>query len=61
MQAIPGLPPIVSDLPKGCAFAARCDRANEVCFAARPQPIAKEGRSVRCFRPEISSLAQEAV
>lgn len=61
MQAIPGLPPIVSDLPKGCAFAARCDRANEACLAARPQPVAKDERAVRCFRPEISSLAQEAM
>ncbi len=61
MQAIPGLPPIVSDLPKGCAFAARCDRANEACLAGRPQPVAKDGRAVRCFRPEISSLAQEAM
>ncbi|WFB11943.1 ABC transporter ATP-binding protein [Streptomyces sp. LX-29] len=28
---IPGMPPELGALPAGCAFAARCDRATEVC------------------------------
>ncbi|MDG9719741.1 ABC transporter ATP-binding protein [Streptomyces sp. DH24] len=28
---IPGMPPELGDLPDGCAFAARCDRATGVC------------------------------
>ncbi|WP_431047973.1 oligopeptide/dipeptide ABC transporter ATP-binding protein [Streptomyces sp. P1-3] len=28
---IPGMPPELGDLPDGCAFAARCDRATETC------------------------------
>ncbi|MFI6284332.1 ABC transporter ATP-binding protein [Streptomyces sp. NPDC051018] len=28
---IPGLPPELGDLPEGCAFAARCDRATGRC------------------------------
>ncbi|UYQ66779.1 ABC transporter ATP-binding protein [Streptomyces peucetius] len=28
---IPGLPPELGDLPGGCAFAPRCDRADEAC------------------------------
>jgi oligopeptide transport system ATP-binding protein len=28
---IPGLPPDVSNLPAGCPFAERCDRAEDVC------------------------------
>ncbi|MFE0172921.1 ABC transporter ATP-binding protein [Streptomyces sp. NPDC059002] len=28
---IPGMPPELSALPEGCAFAARCDRADEAC------------------------------
>ncbi|WP_323445517.1 ABC transporter ATP-binding protein [Streptomyces yaizuensis] len=28
---IPGLPPELGDLPPGCAFAARCDRATDRC------------------------------
>ncbi|MFJ2766952.1 ABC transporter ATP-binding protein [Streptomyces sp. NPDC087300] len=30
---IPGMPPELSALPAGCAFAARCDRADEACAA----------------------------
>ncbi|OKJ95121.1 ABC transporter ATP-binding protein [Streptomyces sp. CB03234] len=28
---IPGMPPELGDLPDGCAFAARCDRASDAC------------------------------
>jgi oligopeptide/dipeptide ABC transporter ATP-binding protein len=31
LDAIPGLPPAVDRLPPGCAFAPRCDRAQDVC------------------------------
>ncbi|ORT53444.1 ABC transporter ATP-binding protein [Streptomyces sp. CB03238] len=30
---IPGMPPELGDLPDGCAFAARCDRASDACRA----------------------------
>ncbi|MEV5969492.1 ABC transporter ATP-binding protein [Streptomyces sp. NPDC051921] len=33
---VPGLPPALSDLPAGCAFAPRCSRADEAC-AVRPE------------------------
>jgi peptide/nickel transport system permease protein len=51
LAAIPGLPPIVSDLPPGCAFAPRCDKATEAC---RQGEIALEGgrHAVRCIHPE---------
>ena len=51
LAAIPGLPPIVSDLPPGCAFAPRCDKATEAC---RQGEIALEGgtHKVRCIHPE---------
>ncbi|MFF8960247.1 ABC transporter ATP-binding protein [Streptomyces sp. NPDC014894] len=32
---IPGMPPELGDLPDGCAFAARCERATDLC-ATRP-------------------------
>ncbi len=51
MEAIPGLPPAVDDLPPGCAFAPRCHLATEACQSA---PIALQaiapGRLVRCIR-----------
>jgi len=34
-RPIPGMPPELSDLPPGCAFAARCPRADTAC---RQQP-----------------------
>ncbi|KUF09386.1 dipeptide/oligopeptide/nickel ABC transporter permease/ATP-binding protein [Pseudoponticoccus marisrubri] len=52
LAAIPGLPPSVDDLPPGCAFAPRCDKAQTAC---RQGEIALEGtgpRAVRCLFPE---------
>jgi peptide/nickel transport system permease protein len=51
LAAIPGLPPAVDDLPAGCAFAPRCDKAQELCRAGT---IALTGRAhqVRCLFPE---------
>ncbi len=43
---IPGLPPELGDLPDGCAFAARCDRATDACAALPPMTEA-----VACHHP----------
>jgi peptide/nickel transport system permease protein len=60
MAAIPGLPPAVDDLPPGCAFAPRCDKAREAC---RRGEIALaelgEGRAVRCLFPEHAAAETE--
>ncbi|GAA2768366.1 ABC transporter ATP-binding protein [Streptomyces paradoxus] len=44
---IPGMPPELGDLPDGCAFAARCDRATDAC-AAPPPP-----GTVACHHPHV--------
>ncbi|MFJ8660222.1 ABC transporter ATP-binding protein [Streptomyces sp. NPDC093795] len=44
---IPGMPPELSALPEGCAFAPRCPRATELC--ATP-PASTAG--VACHHPE---------
>ncbi|MFH8842984.1 ABC transporter ATP-binding protein [Streptomyces sp. NPDC017868] len=44
---IPGMPPELSALPEGCAFAPRCPRATDRC-ATRPEPAA----GVACHHPE---------
>jgi oligopeptide transport system ATP-binding protein len=36
LQAIPGLPPTLIDLPPGCPFWPRCVRQSEVCHAQMP-------------------------
>ncbi len=35
-RGIPGLPPLLRDLPPGCAFAARCPQAIDRCRDERP-------------------------
>ncbi|MET9675366.1 ABC transporter ATP-binding protein [Streptomyces sp. NPDC006482] len=46
---IPGMPPELSALPDGCAFAPRCPRATDLC-ATRPEPRA----GLACHHPEPS-------
>ena len=36
LASIPGQPPLLSDLPQGCAFAPRCRFAVEACSVRRP-------------------------
>ncbi|MEW2523675.1 ABC transporter ATP-binding protein [Streptomyces sp. NPDC047071] len=48
---IPGMPPELSALPEGCAFAARCARADESC-ATRPALTA----GVACHHPVTAAL-----
>ena len=36
LYQIPGLPPDVAHLPKGCPFAARCDYVQEICHREFP-------------------------
>ena len=52
LAAIPGLPPSVDALPEGCAFAARCDKAQGACRASAVEMTGSGGRSVRCRFPE---------
>jgi len=52
LEAIPGLPPAVNNLPPGCAFAERCPHAAEAC---RQGDIALDSlndrHQVRCLKP----------
>ncbi|MFD1156351.1 dipeptide/oligopeptide/nickel ABC transporter permease/ATP-binding protein [Roseovarius aestuarii] len=52
LAAIPGLPPVVDDLPPGCAFATRCDKAQEACQAGDVALKGAAPRAVRCLYPE---------
>ena len=58
LVAIPGQPPPAHRLPRGCAFADRCERAEEACRAAVPELIeVAEGRQVRCIKPLTADAA----
>ncbi|WP_434445216.1 ABC transporter ATP-binding protein [Lentzea sp. E54] len=46
---IPGQPPLLTDLPAGCAFAPRCDQATAIC-EERPV-LTDDPHAVACHRP----------
>ncbi len=52
LAAIPGLPPVVSDLPAGCAFAPRCDKATQACSQGEIDLAGTATHVVRCIHPE---------
>ena len=59
LEAIPGLPPPVNDLPPGCAFAPRCDRARPECRAGEIALEAEGDRALRCLYPVEQPRAAE--
>ena len=51
LGTIPGTPPRL-DLPMvGCAFAERCDVADDRCTAEEPAPVPIDAAGARCHRP----------
>ena len=51
LQQIPGMTPSLLNLPPGCAFRARCDRASDACLREPPVVEHGAGRRARCFHP----------
>jgi peptide/nickel transport system ATP-binding protein len=51
LHQIPGMTPSLLNLPDGCAFRTRCERASEECH--HEPPVVKYGpeRRARCFHP----------
>jgi peptide/nickel transport system ATP-binding protein len=49
LYMIPGMVPNPLNMPKGCAFAARCSRRMPRCTAEAPDLYDAEGRKLRCF------------
>jgi peptide/nickel transport system ATP-binding protein len=50
LAQIPGMPPVLRDLPAGCAFRPRCAHATAACEAA-PETTEAGARSWRCHHP----------
>ncbi|MGZ0188113.1 MAG: ABC transporter ATP-binding protein [Alphaproteobacteria bacterium] len=46
---IPGSMPRLTEIPPGCAFNPRCEKAFDTCRLHRPEPMAKDGREVACW------------
>jgi oligopeptide transport system ATP-binding protein len=53
VQILKGEIPSPFDLPPGCAFAARCPAATELCRATRPELVtAADGHQIACHHPQ---------
>lgn len=50
LRQIPGSTPSLLNLPSGCAFRNRCERASTACEQVPPQQHI-DGRSLLCFHP----------
>lgn len=51
IKAIPGQVPSTTELPQGCHFAPRCDRAEQQCESSTPAFESENDSGVACFRP----------
>jgi peptide/nickel transport system ATP-binding protein len=62
LEAIPGSPPDLANLPPGCTFAPRCPLVIDACRAERPPPIpVGPGHRARCIRVnEAAAIAPTA-
>ena len=49
--SIPGAPPSLTNLPKGCRFAARCLWATDECRAGYPDLSGDDNHTFSCFHP----------
>ncbi|MBL4615794.1 MAG: ABC transporter ATP-binding protein [Magnetovibrio sp.] len=59
LHQIPGLMPTPANLPKGCAFAPRCEHADNICLLQDPL-VSFDGRqSYRCHNPLNAAQVQE--
>ena len=64
LEAIPGAPPNLAQVPPGCAFAPRCRYTTEACTRGEiPDATSPTGAMVRCVRaaPPIPSQATNEV
>jgi peptide/nickel transport system ATP-binding protein len=51
IKAIPGQVPVATNLPPGCHFAPRCNRAESPCRQYIPEFESQNSRQFACFRP----------
>jgi peptide/nickel transport system ATP-binding protein len=57
LRQIPGMTPSVLNLPPGCAFRSRCDRATAACETDPPMRELAPGRNARCVHPLLPATA----
>ncbi|GAB3187790.1 ABC transporter ATP-binding protein [Nesterenkonia suensis] len=61
LQAIPGLPPMLTDMPPGCPFSPRCEFATDLCRSERPElREVTSGHTSACHYAEKIYTLEEA-
>jgi len=55
LRQIPGMTPSLLNLPPGCAFTARCPRAEPHCEAPPPMAEYRPDRFARCIHPHLEA------
>jgi peptide/nickel transport system ATP-binding protein/oligopeptide transport system ATP-binding protein len=59
LASIPGQPPLLSQLPPGCAFAPRCRFSTEACTAAKPRLVEiSPGHAAACIHHDQVAAAR---
>lgn len=58
LEAIPGRPPALAALPRGCAFHDRCSYASSGCREERPALVGAD-HAVACWFPRYPNPARE--
>lgn len=56
LYQIPGMTPALAQLPSGCAFRPRCERATESCQGVPVLEKLDGSHAVRCFHPHSEGL-----
>ncbi len=51
LKQIPGMTPSLLNLPPGCAFKGRCNRADSLCLKTPQMYQIEHSRQCRCFHP----------
>lgn len=57
---IPGSPVDLLNLPKGCAFASRCDRAMKICLEQPPEEVRVNDSHIAACWNNVKRMMEEA-
>ena len=61
LTTIPGRPPLPTEFPVGCAYAARCPFADQLCVATDPALTAvPHGGRAACHHPQSGPVGRDA-
>lgn len=59
LYTIEGVVPSLQNMPKGCRFCDRCEKAMPRCKTENPELVDRDGRKIRCFLYETVEGKEE--